>query len=248
MSGERDYSIQILGRGEDMVYRDGEGEVPLQRTYMNGHRLYCADTSGDGFGAALPFARRRRIIENLCEHFKTRSSETIFVLDVRDKDRAALQALFEGLRAAGHRIRVESDSAERRQASDDEMWLGWLRAGKTLTMDGVDIATVDDYWRWKSSAVRTARSPLPDVTDAASPKDGEATGRRSTWLPGVFLGMGGVMLAMAALLFALERYEAATIPAGRFKDPAVGSELIVPIAGLGALAMALAIATWRRKR
>ena len=64
MSG-RDFSVQILSRGEDMVYRDIEGEVPLQRTYVKGHRLYCDDTSGQGFGPALSLERRKRIFENL---------------------------------------------------------------------------------------------------------------------------------------------------------------------------------------
>jgi hypothetical protein len=146
-----DYSLRILGRGEDMVYRDSEGEVELEQTYVDGHRLYCNNTAGEGSGPSLSFERRKRIIENLCEYFEARDRELIFVLEPSDKDRIALERLFGQLRSAGHRIVVETDHAERRAALEDEKWLAWLRSGRTLSFDGVELRSEDDYRRWKAS-------------------------------------------------------------------------------------------------
>ena len=149
---DRNYRIQILGRGEDMLYSDSELELNLQRTYCNGHRLYCNDTSGECGWPALPFAKRREIIENLCEYFNTKKEPSTFVLDEADKDRIELELLFSNLIAEGHKITVEYDSAKRREQAQDEMYISTLKAGKKISLNGQQIDTVEDYWRWKRGA------------------------------------------------------------------------------------------------
>ena len=89
------------------------------------------------------------IIRNLCDYFDTKHEPSIFVLDERDKDRTQLESLFSELVSEGHRITVEYDSAERRDRRMDEMYLGILEAGKKLSINGVDINSPEDYWRWK---------------------------------------------------------------------------------------------------
>ena len=126
----RNYSVRVLNRGEDLLYSDAEGELQLQQTYFDGHRLYCKDTSGDGFGPPIPFERRKRLIENLCDHFDTRHRTSIFVLGSRDKDRDRLEALFEELRELGHRIIVEHDGARGRKASGIDAYGGVLGCGR----------------------------------------------------------------------------------------------------------------------
>jgi hypothetical protein len=142
------YSVRIVGRGEEMVYADGDGELHLERTHCNGHRLFCDNTSGAA-RPALAFAKRREVIVNLCDFFKTKESATIFVVDEADKDHGQLEALFAELVSVGHKVAVEYDSAQKRAGIMDEMYLGFLRAGKKLSIDGVDIPSVEGYWRWK---------------------------------------------------------------------------------------------------
>lgn len=138
----KDYSIQIQGRGEEMVYADGEVELHLERTYCNGHRLYCDNTSGVN-GPALAFGKRRELILNLCEFFNTKDAPTIFVLDEADKDRHQLEMLFTNLLSQGHKVSVEYDSVEKRDQVFDEMHLSILRAGKKLSINGVEIKSVE---------------------------------------------------------------------------------------------------------
>jgi hypothetical protein len=149
---ERKYKIQIAGRGENMVYSDSDLELSLERTYCNGHRLYCNNTAGEHGGPALPFVKRREIIENLCEYFDTKNEPSIFVLDETDKDRKELEHLFSNLASKGHKITVEYDSAKNREQVQDEMYISILKAGKKLSINGMEIESVEDYWRWKRDA------------------------------------------------------------------------------------------------
>lgn len=149
---ERKYKIQIVGRGEEMIYSEPDLELGLERTYINGHRLYCNNTSGEYGGPALPFLKRKEIIENLCEYFNTKTEPSIFVLDETDKDRKELEHLFAELVSKGNKITVEYDSAKKLDQVQDEMYLSILKAGKKLSIDGKEIKSVEDYWRWKNDA------------------------------------------------------------------------------------------------
>jgi hypothetical protein len=44
---------------------------------------------------------------------------------------------------------VEYDSAAKREKAKDDMYISILKAGKKLSINGVDINSVEDYWRWK---------------------------------------------------------------------------------------------------
>ncbi len=149
--GAKPYTIQIQGRGEEMVYADGDIELQLERTYCNGHRLFCDNTSGAN-GPALPLSKRREVILNLCEFFNTKDAPTIFVLDERDRDRQQLEMLFAELASQNQKVSVEYDSAEKRKKVLDDMYVGILKAGKKLSIKGVEIKSVEDYWRWKRQA------------------------------------------------------------------------------------------------
>ena len=147
---ERKYQIQILGRGEDMLYSDSNLEIYLETTYLNGQRLYCSNTVEGSGKLAISFLKRREIIENLCEYFKTTSEPTIFVLDIADKDREEFEHFFENLISIGHKITVEYDSAKKREEAEDKMFISTLNAGKKLYINDVEIKSVEDYWGWKT--------------------------------------------------------------------------------------------------
>jgi hypothetical protein len=145
------YKIEIVGRGEEMLYSDGEVELSLDRTYCDGHRLFCDSTLGVRDGLALPFKKRRQIIENLCDYFDTKNRPSIFVIDEADRDRQALELLFRDLISQGNKISVEYDSAAKREMARDDMYISTLKAGKKLSINGVEIGSVEDYWKWKNN-------------------------------------------------------------------------------------------------
>jgi len=144
-----EYKIEIIGRGEEMVYTDGDIELLLVRTYCDGHRLFCDSTTGVHSGLVLSFDKRRQIIENLCDYFDTKNKPSIFVLDEADKDLQMLERLFKDLISQGNKLSVEYDSAAKREKANDDMYIGILKAGKKLSIQGVEIDSVEDYWRWK---------------------------------------------------------------------------------------------------
>jgi hypothetical protein len=53
------YKIEIIERGEEMLYTDGDFEILLDRTYYDGHRHFCDSTTGVQNGLVLPFKKRR---------------------------------------------------------------------------------------------------------------------------------------------------------------------------------------------
>jgi hypothetical protein len=146
------YEIEIKGRGEDFLYRRDGLEVALDRTYCDGHRLFCDCTSGKRGFPHLPISIRQQIILDLCDYFDSLSNPLIYVIDELDPNRIELEQLFDTLITKGHKISVEYDSEEKREKSRDEMYLGILRAGKELKINETEIHSEADYWRWKGHA------------------------------------------------------------------------------------------------
>lgn len=145
----RNYTIDIIGRGEEYTYFSGNVELTLSRTYSDGHRLFCDGTSRNQHGLPYPIDKREGIIRNICEYFETMRHPTIFVIDDQDQDFAALVSLIEALRIEGHKLELEIDSEEQRDRARDDMYLKIIRGGKELSIDGVDIISEEEYWRWK---------------------------------------------------------------------------------------------------
>lgn len=144
--------IEIKGRGEEFTYRRGDLKLSMDRTYGDGHRLFCDNTSGARGFPSLSLPVRRQVITDLCDYFDARTNPLIFVIDESDKDRGDLERLFEILISAGYQLAIEYDSEEKRNRRKDDMYIGILRAGKELTINGTDIASEAEYWRWKGDA------------------------------------------------------------------------------------------------
>jgi hypothetical protein len=149
---EREYSIHIYGRGEEMTYTDPDLKLDLERTYCSGHRLYCNNTQKDRQGNIISLKKRQAILDNLCDHFKTKESPNIFVLDIADKDHDGISTYIANLADKGHKVSIESDSAEIREQHQEDMYLGILKAGKKLSINGTDIGSVEEYFEWKKNA------------------------------------------------------------------------------------------------
>lgn len=148
------FSIEFADRGEEIRYAEDDLALSIPRTWCAGNRIFCDGIQAAPGEARLAADRREAVIRNLCTYFETRSREIIFVLDGQDPDRARLAAFLQQLAAGGHRVRVEYDSEARREERRDRMYLGILRAGKALNINGADIADEDAWWRWKQAQGR----------------------------------------------------------------------------------------------
>jgi hypothetical protein len=123
------YTARYCGHIESLDYRDGEGQLWLQ-CGCGSNRIYCSDT------ARLPFPRRERVLENLCDYYETATHPAIVVVDEKDKDREELERIIIRLFAAGQKITLEYVTAEQREQFERGWQLKWLGAGKKLKSEG----------------------------------------------------------------------------------------------------------------
>ena len=160
------YTATYYGHTESLDYRDGDGQLWLQCGCRDS-RIYCDDT------AKLPFSRRKRVMENLCDYYETVTNPLIVVLDERDKDREQLERVIARMSAQGQKITIEYWTAEMQEQFEQGWQLGLLRAGKKLRIDGTELGTVEDLERWKEA--QRGASPL---------KGGPAGSRGGSAAPG----------------------------------------------------------------
>ncbi len=145
----KSYELKIIARGEDMEYKDNDIELYLERSYCSGHRLYCRNTDVDKNQNPITLSKRLEIMDNLCDYFKTKEKETIFVLEVADKDRTALLNHIDELKQEGHLLKTEDSSPEIRNEFTDIKNLRWIKSGKTIQVGDIEIKTIEDYEKHK---------------------------------------------------------------------------------------------------
>jgi hypothetical protein len=155
------YTATYSGHIESLDYRDDDGQLWLQCGCRDS-RIYCDDT------AKLPFSRRKRVMENLCDYYETMINPVIVVLDERDKDREELERVIARMSAQGQKITIDYWTAEMQEQFEQGWQLGLLGAGKKLRIDGTELGTVEDYERWKE-AQRDAASNGGPAAPSASP-------------------------------------------------------------------------------
>ena len=155
----RAYTVRYYGHLESLDYRDGHCQLWLQGSKAGIPRIYCSDT------VKLPFSDRERVLTNLCDYYGTDTNPVIVVIDAADKHRRDLERLVTQLAAAGRKITIEYDTAERREQFERGWHLTWLKAGKKLKVEGTEIATVEDYLRWKDAQ----RGDPPGADSAGDP-------------------------------------------------------------------------------
>ena len=158
----KDYAARYYGHIESLDYRDGYGQLWLQCGC--GTRIYSADT------ARLPFSRRERVLENLCDYYETATNPAIVVVDERDKDREELERMIARLSVEGQKITIEYVTGQMEEQFEKGWQLRWLGAGKTLKIDGTEISTVEDYVRWKEAQ----RGAPPNGGPAEPPSNSDA--------------------------------------------------------------------------
>jgi hypothetical protein len=148
------YHVKILNRGEQINYSDADITLDLEITYIDGNRIYCSETEHDET-KLIKFKKRASIIKNLCDYFDSMRSPIILVIEETDKDRLALENYFAQLILKGYRITVEYDSPERRAESYKVMQLELLKAGKSLTINGIKFDNAEQYLEYYKSSKNT---------------------------------------------------------------------------------------------
>lgn len=148
------FSIGFADRGEEIRYAEDDLVLTIPRTWCAGNRIFCDGIRSAPGAARLAADRREAVIRNLCKYFDTRTRELIFVLDEQDPDRVRLAAFLQALAAGGDRVRVEYDSDALQEERRDRMYLGILRAGKALEINGTAIPDADAYRHWKRTQGR----------------------------------------------------------------------------------------------
>jgi hypothetical protein len=89
-------------------------------------------------------------LEDLCDYLSTKNEPAVFVIDEADEHRRELEQSISELAASGHRLAVEHTSSEQRRLAEDRQWLRWIKAGKKLKIGETEIATEEDYLRWRN--------------------------------------------------------------------------------------------------
>ncbi len=149
---DSDFTIRTINRGEQARYSDSDVELTFEQTWGAGHRIYCDSITTDSSGTRLPFLRRKQIIQNCCTHFDSMESKVVFVIDEADPDRTELESFLSEQKVFGHNIAVEHDSEKQRQELHDEAIIDFLKAGKTVTFNGITYTTVDEYLNRKENS------------------------------------------------------------------------------------------------
>ena len=139
------YTAKFYGHIESIDYRDGHGQLWLQCGFSTSWFLDCRDT------ARLPLTRRKQILEDLCDYLSTKNEPAVFVIDETDKHRRELEQTIRELTASGHRLTVKHTSSEQCKQAEDTQWLRWIKAGKKLKIGETEIATEEDYLRWRNA-------------------------------------------------------------------------------------------------
>ena len=120
------YTAQFHGQIESIEYRDDHGQLWLQCNFLKTWRLHCEDTAG------LPLARRKQVLENVCDYLNTKSERAVFVIDEEDEHRFELETAIDQLAASGHKLTFEHTSAGQRRQFEKGWQRAWLQAGKKL--------------------------------------------------------------------------------------------------------------------
>ena len=148
-SSEQNYSIEQRQQGAELVYSDNEVEVSLARTLREGHRLFFSGTQADLSDQALSLRKRLELLDKLCAHYDSTRKPLIVVLDEADRDRALMEGRIADLIEDGHRLSLERDGEGLRAERLDRMHLEILASGNQLSIDGVEIGSVEAYQAWK---------------------------------------------------------------------------------------------------
>ena len=124
-------------RGEDINYRDHGRALSVGFTWLNGARLYPDSISTWADGTTLTDGEKATVFHDVLQFIAQGRERLIVVINMDDPSRALWEEMSSANGAWVSAIERTSDDEE--QARERAMFLSGLRAGKGLSIDGVDI-------------------------------------------------------------------------------------------------------------
>jgi hypothetical protein len=133
-------------RGEDITYRAVGGEAEISFTYIRGPRIYTDSMKGWKDGRPFTAAERREILGHTVAFVRKQRELPTIVVNVDDPLAAEWFAICEEMRGAIAGVERTSDQDYR--DTQKKMMMGFLKAGKGVTANGMHLRTEEDVDRF----------------------------------------------------------------------------------------------------
>ena len=134
--------LEFGNRGEDVIYRLPGKEIYVVSTWLEGRRVYTEDIDKWQDGSPLSEEEEKKIFSDVL-HFLGRKGEPPLVVINTDDP---LKDLWEQMCSLNQSLikGIEYTSDEVHFQNEREMWLGLIKAGQTVTLEGVEVRTENE--------------------------------------------------------------------------------------------------------
>jgi hypothetical protein len=124
-------------RGEDIHYHLGSRDLTAEFTWVGGARLYPGSIRRWRDGMELTSEEKAKVFQDLLRFIADTGEPTIVVVNRHDPSRAIWETASSA--PPGWVTTIEYTSESEQRARERAMFLSTLRAGKGLSIDGVEI-------------------------------------------------------------------------------------------------------------
>ena len=141
-STEAKAKIKYGFRGEGISYRLPNKSLDLWFTWMNGARIYTETIAKWDEGSILTADEKKRVFIEVVRFVGKRDEKPIIVINANDPSRALWEELCSTYEVLINNI--EYTSREEQFQFEREMYLEFIKAGKKVNIDGIEISNEKD--------------------------------------------------------------------------------------------------------
>jgi hypothetical protein len=142
-SGESSESkIQFEFRGEGITYQLPDKHMHLWSTWTNGARLYTETIAKWEDGSVLTQEEKKRVFDEVVRFIGQKDEKPIIVINSDDPSKDLWQELCSSNQPFIKNI--EYTSKQGQQQSERNMYLQFIKAGKKVILDGIEISNETD--------------------------------------------------------------------------------------------------------
>lgn len=134
--------IEYGFRGEDISYQLADKNADISFTWCNGSRIYSDNINKWNNGLVMTNDEKRTVFCDVLHFVKTNRKKPIIVINSDDSSKNLWETLCSENKTDIEM--VEYTSNEENYQFERNMYLDFLKAGKILTMDGIEIKTEQD--------------------------------------------------------------------------------------------------------
>lgn len=129
-------------RGEDIVYSLPDKEIDLQFTWINGPKVYTESINKWRDGSILTEEEKRRVFGDVVHFVERKRKKPEIVINTDDP----LKNLWEQLCSLNQSVikSIKYTSDEEQFQFERGMWLDFIKAGKGVLLDGVEVRSEKD--------------------------------------------------------------------------------------------------------